>query len=109
MSRILKYKTIELIREKEKKWQEEILEIIIRLDELVQKEILNIIIGEFKESFEEGIIELLYSISNKIIEIYDDIEIYILKLVIYLLLNLFLLLEVLMELMLKLMIINLVN
>ena len=76
MSRILIYKTMELIRGKDKKEQEEISEIIIRLVELEQKEILNIVIGEiFKEPFEEGIIELLYSISDKIIEIYDDIEI----------------------------------
>ena len=44
--------------------------------ELEQKEILNIAIGEvFKEPYEDGIIELLDMISDKIVEIYEIIDI----------------------------------
>ncbi len=76
MPRILIYNIIKLVRGKDIKEQKEKLEIISRLVELEQKEILNIAIGEvFKEPYEDGIIELLDMISDKIVEIYEIIDI----------------------------------
>ena len=76
MPRILIYNTIKLIRGKDINEQKEKLEIISRLVELEQKEILNIAIGEvFKEPYEDGIIELLDMINDKIIEIFEIIDI----------------------------------